>query len=81
MHIDNIDKSFEFAKGKRLELVSLALVELVLKFHPVQTQGVQEALQTVHADEDPECSCEEEWKDEKELNNAINTPSSLLYPP
>lgn len=33
----------------RLELSAVSLVELVLEFDPVQPQGVQETLQTVHA--------------------------------
>ena len=36
---------------ERYELMTISLVELVLKFNPMKTQGVKEALHYVHAHE------------------------------
>lgn len=38
-----------------LELISLALVELVLELHPMEPESVQETFHAVHADQDPKC--------------------------
>jgi hypothetical protein len=37
IRIDNIDKSLEFTKGKRLKLVAFTLIKFVLKLYPMQS--------------------------------------------
>jgi hypothetical protein len=44
-----------------LELVSLSLVEFVLELDPMKTEGMQEALEQVHAHEDGERNRPEDW--------------------
>lgn len=38
----------DYLEGERLEEVTLALVELTLELHPVQTQGMQEGGESLH---------------------------------
>ena len=40
-------------KGERLELVAIAVIELVLELHPVQPEGVQEGREPLHHQQDP----------------------------
>lgn len=35
-------------EGKRHELKSISIIELVLELHPVKTQGMEEGRQTLH---------------------------------
>lgn len=58
------------------ELVSAALVELVLELDPMQSQGVQEAFKGVHAHKDAECAGEEAKPQSPELKN-INPKQNL----
>lgn len=44
-----------------LELVAVTLVELVLEFHPVQSQSVEEALKSVHQHQHAEGDGPEHW--------------------
>ena len=46
-------------EGIRNELVAISLVELVLEFNPMESEGVQEAFHGIHAHEYKECECEE----------------------
>jgi hypothetical protein len=48
-------------------LVAVALVEFVLELDPVEAEGVQEALQGVHAHEHAKSEGEEDEKEEEEL--------------
>jgi hypothetical protein len=49
----------DLSDGVGAELVAVTLVEFVLEFDPVQTEGVQEALHGVHAHEHAEGDREE----------------------
>ena len=40
---------------ERSEAVSCALVELVLELNPMESEGVQEALKSIHAHQHKEC--------------------------
>ena len=52
---------------ERGELVSLSIIELVLELHPVQTQSMQIALQSVHHQQHAECDEREE--DEQDVHH------------
>ena len=47
---------------ERIELVAWALVELVLELNPMKSEGMQEALEGVHAHK----HSESEWEEHKE---------------
>ena len=46
---------------ERSEEVSFTLKELVLEFDPMETKGVKETLQLIHAHEHKECYRPEDW--------------------
>ena len=55
-------------EGKGFEDSSFALVKLVLELHPVQSKWMEEAFQTIHADEHSESGGEEEGEDQEQLS-------------
>jgi hypothetical protein len=47
-------------EGEGLELVAIAIVELVLELHPVKPEGMQESRQPFHHQKDANCqNCRE----------------------
>jgi hypothetical protein len=51
-------------EGVEVEGESISLVEFVVELHPVQTKSVQEALETVHAQQNTESNaCQEDETD------------------
>ena len=54
--------------------MTIALEELVLEFHPVQSQRVQEALHDVHGHEDAECHTGEDQVCDCYLCVKVNLP-------
>merc|ERR1711972_651803 len=61
---------------ERRELLATGLVELALELHPMQTQGMKEALQNVHAPEHPEGNAEPSGEHEVD-HNAIHGEGHL----
>ena len=54
-------------EGEWLELVALTFVELVLELNPMETKGMQEALEQIHAHEDGEGDGPEDWPKDNSL--------------
>lgn len=56
---------------ERFESLSICFVKLALEFHPVQSEGMQEALQTIHQHQHSDRHSHEHDKskcDEKEVH-------------
>ena len=55
-------------KGERLEHVTIAIVELVLKLHPVQPEGMEEGRQALHHQQDTDG---QDYKRGQETSNKV----------
>lgn len=59
----------KFFKIISFELISISFVKFILELDPMQSQGMQEALHTIHADNNAECNPTQHPESTKHLYN------------
>jgi hypothetical protein len=66
----------DLPEGERLILVPVSLVELVLELDPMQSEGVQETLHGVHAEDDAEGDPDHHPAPHEQLSNRTHTANT-----
>lgn len=77
----NVDKSSSFSledldednlEVEWFEFVSKTLVELVLEFNPMETEGVEDTLKVIHCHEHKEGDTPEDWPKDDRANDSCS---------